>query len=389
MTNDVHNQMLSANAGPIVQRLTHAFGELPQVVAVVLAGSRSAATSDPESDFDLYVYTLRDVPVAFRRALLGDSAEIDNRFWEPGDEWTESSTGTQIDIMYRSPEWTEGQLDRALVRQEAALGYTTCFWYNVIHSKALFDPRGWYGQLQQRAHVPYAEGLRRAVVMKNWPVLRRNHSSYRRQIELALNRGDAVSVQHRVTALLASFFDVWFAVERQPHPGEKRLLSHLAEPWVSHVRALLDAQPKTLLTHIDSLLDPLDARLVEEGLLAPAGQIEHAAAWVADLERACAFYERWFKATIGPKYSSTKRPFTSRFLLLSSGARLELMASPEEPPRLAHIAVSVGSREAVERLVAEMKAAGVPIVSGPRVTGDGYYEAVVTDTEGNLVEITQ
>jgi lactoylglutathione lyase len=225
--------------------------------------------------------------------------------------------------------------------------------------------------------------------MKNWPVLRRNHSSYRRQIELALNRSDTVSVQHRVTALLASFFDVWFAVERQPHPGEKRLLSHLQEPWVSRVRALLEAQPKTLLTHIDSLLDPLDARLVEEGLLAPTGQIEHAAAWVADLERACAFYERWFKATIGPKYSSTKRPFTSRFLLLSSGARLELMASPEEPPRLAHIAVSVSSREAVEHLVAEMKAAGVPIVSGPRVTGDGYYEAVVTDTEGNLVEITQ
>jgi lactoylglutathione lyase len=109
---------------------------------------------------------------------------------------------------------------------------------------------------------------------------------------------------------------------------------------------------------------------------------------VADLERACALYDRWFKATIGPKYSSTKRPFTSRFLWLSSGTRLELMASPEEAPRLAHIAVSVGSREAVERLVAEMKAAGVPIVSGPRVTGDGYYEAVVTDTEGNLVEIT-
>jgi lactoylglutathione lyase len=65
------------------------------------------------------------------------------------------------------------------------------------------------------------------------------------------------------------------------------------------------------------------------------------------------------------------------------------MASPEEPPRLAHIAVSVSSREALEHLVAEMKAAGVPIVSGPRVTGDGYYEAVVTDTEGNLVEITQ
>ena len=127
---------------------------------------------------------------------------------------------------------------------------------------------------------------------------------------------------------------------------------------------------------------------MEEGLLAPAGRIEHAAAWVANLERACAFYQRWFKATIGPKYSSTKRPFLSHFLTLGSGARLELMTSPGEVPRMAHIAVSVGSREAVDRLVSEMEAAGVRVVRRPRLTGDGNYEAVVTDTEGNRVEIT-
>jgi len=119
-----------------------------------------------------------------------------------------------------------------------------------------------------------------------------------------------------------------------------------------------------------------------------AMKIEHAASWVSNLERACSFYERWFNATRGPQYSSTKRSFSSYFLSLGSGARLELMESPGETPRMAHIAVSVGSREAVDCLIAEMKVAGVPIVSGPRVTGDGYYEAVVTDSEGNLVEIT-
>ena len=110
--------------------------------------------------------------------------------------------------------------------------------------------------------------------------------------------------------------------------------------------------------------------------------------WVANLERACAFYERWFKATIGPKYSSTKRSFTSHFLTLSSEARLELMTSPGEAPRMAHIAVSVGSREAVDRMVSEMKAAGVPVVSSPRLTGDGYYESVTLDPDGNRIEIT-
>jgi catechol 2,3-dioxygenase-like lactoylglutathione lyase family enzyme/predicted nucleotidyltransferase len=375
-------------AGDLIQRLTQAFGNLPQVLAVVLAGSRAAATSDLASDFDLYVYAVRDVPLEFRRALLGEGAEVDNRFWEPGDEWSDPSTGAQIDIMYRSPEWIEAQLNRVLLRHEAALGYTTCFWYNVIYSEAIIDPRGWYQQLQNRGRVAYPEGLRRAVVMRNWPVLRRNHSSYRHQIELALNRGDLVCVQHRVTAFLASFFDVWFALERKPHPGEKRLLSHLPEPWVSLVRALTEASPATLLIHIDTLMDRIDARLADERMFVPGGRIEHAAAWVTDLERACGFYQRWFGATIGPQYVSAKRSFTSCFLALSSGARLELMNTPGETPRMSHLAVALGSRDAVDRLVSAMRAAGVTIAQNPRVTGDGYYEAVVTDTEGNLVEIT-
>jgi predicted nucleotidyltransferase len=277
-------ELMPPDVQPIVERLAQQFAELPQVMAVVLAGSRGAGTGDKESDFDLYVYTLRDVAVEFRRSLLGEGAEIDNRFWEPGDEWSEPATHTRLDIMYRSPGWIEEQLDRVLVRQEAAIGYSTCFWYNITHSEALLDPRGWYRQLQERASVSYPEGLRRAVVKKNWPLLRRNHSSFRRQIELALKRGDAVSVQHRLTALLASFFDVWFALERKAHPGEKRLLAHLTEPWALLVSAVLDAQAETLFTHLDSLLDQLDVRLVEEGLLDPVGQIGHAALWVADLE---------------------------------------------------------------------------------------------------------
>ena len=140
MADIIKNESLGADARLIVRRLAQRFGELPQVVAVVLAGSRGAGVSDLESDFDLYVYTMDEVAVEFRRALLGEAAEIDNRFWEPGDEWFEPATCTQLDIMYRSPEWIEDQLDRVLVRQESAIGYTTCFWYNVVHSEALCDP---------------------------------------------------------------------------------------------------------------------------------------------------------------------------------------------------------------------------------------------------------
>jgi 2-haloacid dehalogenase len=137
----------------------------------------------------------------------------------------------------------------------------------------------------------------------------------------------------------------------------------------------------------------LRSELVKLGLLDPVGKdpvgkIDHLAAWVSDLERARTFYERWFKATAGPLYSSATRDFKSRFLSLGSSDRLELMTSPGESPRPAHLAISVGSREAVDRLVRKMEQAGVRIVSPPRLTGDGYYEAVIADTEGNLVEIT-
>lgn len=116
--------------------------------------------------------------------------------------------------------------------------------------------------------------------------------------------------------------------------------------------------------------------------------IEHVAAWVLDLERARAFYERWFGTKAGPRYESTRRPFQSHFLSFGEGARLELMAAPQEAPRLSHIAVSVGSREAVDALVRRMRAEGVTILGEPRETGDGYCEAVIADSEGNVVEIT-
>jgi 2-haloacid dehalogenase len=132
------------------------------------------------------------------------------------------------------------------------------------------------------------------------------------------------------------------------------------------------------------LLDPVGPEAAEQA----APKIDHVAAWVADLARARAFYERWFNASATPMYSSSKRDFKSFFLSLGSGARLELMASPGEAPRPAHLAVSMGSRYAVDRLIKEMQAAGVHIVSPPRLTGDGYYEAVIADSEGNLVEIT-
>jgi len=211
----------------LARRLAEGFAVLPMVEAVALGGSLSGGGADGASDVDLYVYGAEPPPKAARAALAGDALglELDNRNFEPGDEWIDGETGLAVDVMYRTPAWIEGELDRVLVRHEARLGYSTCFWANVRSSRALFDRSGWFAALQARADTPYPEPLRRAIVAKNLAVMARNQSSFLRQLERAAMRGDAVAVNHRLAAFLACAFDVLFAVNEAPHPGEKRLLA--------------------------------------------------------------------------------------------------------------------------------------------------------------------
>jgi lactoylglutathione lyase len=124
-------------------------------------------------------------------------------------------------------------------------------------------------------------------------------------------------------------------------------------------------------------------------------KIEHIALWTRDLESMREFYIRWFGAQSSDKYISERRPFESYFLQFADGARLELMRLPGLTDRAAgevvgwaHIAMSVGSRERVDMLTRELREAGVTVIGEPRQTGDGYYESLILDPDGNQIEIT-
>ncbi len=123
--------------------------------------------------------------------------------------------------------------------------------------------------------------------------------------------------------------------------------------------------------------------------------IEHIALWTNDLERLKTFYETHFAAAAAAKYINPAKGFASYFLTFASGARLELMskegledAAAYPASGYTHFALSTGSVEAVNQLTERLRQAGVPVIDGPRWTGDGYYEAVILDPDGNRIEIT-
>jgi predicted nucleotidyltransferase len=241
-------------------RLADAYAAIATVEAVVLSGSQTSGLGDGASDIDLYVYSRSPISLEERSKIASGArrSEIGNAFWEPGDEWVDGSTGICVDVMFRDCHWIEEQLDRVLKHHLASIGYSTCFWYNVLHSEILFDRSGWFSSLQERARVPYPGELGEAIIAKNLPLLRQNMSSYIHQMELAIQRDDLVSLNHRTTALLASYFDVLFALNRQPHPGEKRLLKFAEQ--------LCSKRPADFRERIEKLLAALpkmDASVIE------------------------------------------------------------------------------------------------------------------------------
>lgn len=125
-------------------------------------------------------------------------------------------------------------------------------------------------------------------------------------------------------------------------------------------------------------------------------KIEHVAAYFSDLEGAKNFFVKYFNAAANELYHNKNSGFKSYFLSFEDGARLEIMNKPEmdnaaktlNRTGFIHLAFSVGSKEKVDELTARLKNDGYEVVSGPRTTGDGYYESCVVAFEDNQIELT-
>lgn len=216
----------------ILKEIAQQYSKLDCVYAVVQSGSRTSGQGDEFSDYDIYVYTDKEIPVEFRTELAkhySDDYEINNQYFETGDEWNlkpEYSVGG-LDFMFRCPNWINDCIENVYNKHYASNGYTTCFLHNVATSKILYDRNGWFLNLQNKITGSYPKELRNNIIKRNMMLLKdKKSASYFDQIKLAVKRNDPVSVNHRITAFLASYFDVLFAANAIYHPGEKRMIKY-------------------------------------------------------------------------------------------------------------------------------------------------------------------
>ena len=195
----------------MVNQLFGELANLEQVEAIALGGSRAGEFYDEKSDYDVYVYITSPISEETRRGILEKYCgymEIGNQYWELEDNCV-LKNNIDIDILYRDLDtFCEGVADVA-EKFRAHNGYTTCMWHNLLTCKIIYDKNG---------------RLRDNIIKRNTNLLYAAMPAYSLQIKKACARNDRVSIVHRTAAFLESYFDVLFALNRQTHPGEKRLI---------------------------------------------------------------------------------------------------------------------------------------------------------------------
>ena len=255
----------------LISNIADEFAKLDYVESVVLSGSQTGLINDKRSDYDMYVYSTKPIPLDFRNELakkFADNYEVGNTFFEDGDELTiiEDKEHIGVDIMYRNPDWVRGEIDWVWKKHNAKVGYTTCFFFFLKTSKILFDRNGEFQKFIDELNTPFPKELKENIIAKNYPLLREKNASYYEQIEFAIARNDMVSQNHRTAALLASYFDILFAINDQTHPGEKKLVAYseklcklLPKDFKNDIENVIKSiSTDKLLCALDKLLDELD-----------------------------------------------------------------------------------------------------------------------------------
>lgn len=210
----------------MIKKLFSELSYLDEVEAIALGGSRAGINYDEKSDYDVYIYCTSHIDEEIRKNILCkycNAMEIGNCFWEYEDNCT-LNNGVDIDILYRDLDAFSDCISDVVESYQAHNGYTTCMWHNLKNCKIIYDINGRLASLKNRFDVPYPDQLKENIVNRNLKLLSDAMPAYSHQIEKAVSRNDKVSIMHRTTAFLESYFDILFALNKLTHPGEKRLV---------------------------------------------------------------------------------------------------------------------------------------------------------------------
>lgn len=202
---------------------------IPGIVAAGIGGSRAASSGDSTSDYDIYFFTDREIPVEERKKIvspLSSKYEVGGDYFGPGDEYWVDELDVEFDVMFFDRKWFEDIVRGTWIDGRASNAYTTAFLYTLSNLQITHDPENWLGGLQKLIDTPYPEKLRQNIIHRAFMLMKdKPFSSYIEQIKKAVERNDFNSINHRTAAFLESYYDALFASNRLLHPGEKRLIA--------------------------------------------------------------------------------------------------------------------------------------------------------------------
>lgn len=214
-----------------LKQLLDKFIELPEVEAIAIGGSTSAKTSDNTSDIDVYVFSRTGIPLEKRKNIIkpiSTKHEIGGEYFGSGDEFLVDEINQQLDLMYWDMSWFENVIENVWIKHYPSNGYTTCFLFTLKNFSIIYDKNNWLKNLQEKINTEYPIELQKNIIHRNLMLMKdKPFASYYEQIEKAIKRNDITSINHRISAFVASYFDVIFAINKQLHCGEKRLINYV------------------------------------------------------------------------------------------------------------------------------------------------------------------
>ena len=253
-----------------LQQIVAALADLPGIAAIALGGSTAAGLADQASDLDVYVFYHAPLAAAADRAIqlrpLADEGTLEVGIVTFGLEDHLYVQGKLIELVFLDLDRLSAEAQRAYDQGLSSEGYTTALLYILFRSQVLYDATGEVTALRAQLHAGYPAPTRARLLREHPEVLR----YYLDLLRISQRRDDLLYVQHMRYSIQMIYFNLLFALNRQYHPGGKRLLAHaqrcpvqpadLAARWNDIAR--LPADDGALADRLEELIDDL-CRLIE------------------------------------------------------------------------------------------------------------------------------